>query len=440
MNKFLPMHKKSRIPKIFASMKSALILIAAILLSFMIYPCLFAGEKADIIVAKDGSGRYTSIQEAVNSVPDDNRRNIIILVRNGVYNEKIFITKSHITLVGENRDSTKIVYAELRKNWNKDHLGSDWGSAVINIDSLATNITLANMTVHNNYGGLFGNHDHQFAIRGGGTHVIIINCNIIADGGDTLSLWNKQDGMYYHSDCYFEGWVDFVCPRGWCYITDSRFFGYNLSASIWHDGDTEKDQKFVIRYSSFDGVPGFPLARHHRDAQFFLIDCIFMRNMADRPIYHPVSPTSVPWIWGERHYFYNCHREGGDYNWFSDNLETAEGSPKEYEISAKWTFRNTWDPEETMPAVLPFVFLPRPRNGSYNINPDKAELKWTPARNAIAHNIYLGITNKPGFIKNQKENVFTTGKLEPKTTYFWRVDEVTDTDTLKGPLWHFTTE
>jgi pectinesterase len=421
-------------------MKNTRSMISMLVLVIAFHTFTSAKEKADIIVAKDESGNYTSIQEAINSVPVDNKQNVIILIRRGIYNEKIYITRSYITLVGEDRDSTKIIYAELRKNWVKEHQGSDWGSAVINIDSLVTNITLANITVHNNYGGLYGDHDHQFAIRGGGTRVIIVNCNILADGGDTLSLWNKKDGMYYHANCYFEGWVDFVCPRGWCYITDSRFFGHNMSASIWHDGDTEKDQKFVIRYSSFDGLPGFPLARHHRDAQFFLLDCIFMRSMADRPIYLPVSPNSVPWIWGERHYFYNCHREGGDFNWFADNLESAESHPKANEISAKWTFRGIWDPEETMPLVLPFVFLPRPRNGSYNAESEKVELTWTPARNAVSHNIYFGKTNKPEFIGNQKENKFAAGKLDIKTTYFWRIDEITEEDTLSGPLWHFTTK
>jgi pectinesterase len=421
-------------------MKKIFYLITILMLFFTFHSYTFAKEKANIIVAKDGSEKYTSIQEAINSVPVDNKQSVIILIRKGIYNEKIYITKNHITLVGEDRDSTRIIYAELRKNWVKDHQGLDWGSAVINIDSLVTDITLANMTVHNNYGGLYGDHDHQFAVRGGGTRVIIVNCNIIADGGDTLSLWNKKDGMYYHANCYFEGWVDFVCPRGWCYITDSRFFGHNLSASIWHDGDVDKSQKFVIRYSSFDGVPGFPLARHHRDAQFFLLDCIFLRNMADRPIYHPISPNSVPWIWGERHYFYNCHREGGDYNWFLNNLESAEGSPNANEITAKWTFRGTWDPEETMPAVLPFVFLPRPRDGLYNVESEKVELNWTPARNAVMHNIYFGKTNAPEFIGNQKENKFTPGKLDAKTIYFWRIDEITEADTIHGPLWHFTTK
>jgi pectinesterase len=413
---------------------------AAAILTCMFTSSLEAVEKANIIVAQDGSGHCKSIQDALNLIPAENRKNVIILIRKGIYREKLFITNSFVTLVGEDRDSTRIVYAELRKNWNNEHNGSDWGSAVVNIDTLVTDITIANLTVHNNYGGLFGDHDHQFAVRGGGTRIIIMNCNIVADGGDTLSLWNRQEGMYYHTNCYFEGWVDFVCPRGWCYITDSKFYGHNLSASIWHDGSTKKDQKFVIRYSSFDGVLGFPLGRHHRDGQFFLLECIFSRNMADLPIYHPSSPSSVPWKWGERHYYYNCHREGGDYNWFLDNLESAAGMLNENEITAKWTFAGSWDPEETMPSVLPFVFMPRPRDGSYKVQRERTVLKWTPARNTISHNIYFGRTATPAFMKNQKENMFVAGKLESKTAYFWRIDEVSEVDTLRGLLWHFTTE
>lgn len=406
-------------------------------LSFHSY--MVAKERANIIVAKDGSGMYTSIQEAINSVPIDNKENIIILIRKGIYNEKIYITKNYITLVGEDRDSTRIVYAELRKNWVNDHNGSDWGAAVVNIDSNVTNIILADLTIYNNYGNLYGNHDHQFAVRGGGTHIIILNCNIKADGGDTLSLWNKVDGMYYHANCYFEGWVDYVCPRGWCYITDSKFYGHHLSASIWHDGDVQKNQKLVIRYSSFDGVQGFPLGRHHRDGQIYLLDCKFSKFMADTPIYLP-NTSKTPWKWGSRHYYYDCDRTGGNFDWFKDNLETAVGSPNESDITAEWTFDGMWNPEETMPSVLSTVFLPRPRDKSHLLQNDGLLLKWVSARNANSHNVYFGKSNPPEFKRNQKENVFDPGTLEPSTTYYWRIDEVIDADTSSGPVWQFTTK
>jgi pectinesterase len=414
---------------------------AVFIFIFIFFPSMFAKDKADIIVAQDGSGQFTKIQDAIDSVPADNMHNVVILIRNGVYNEKIFIKKSFITLVGEDRDSTRIIFAVLRKNVNSTVMDmyKDWGTAVINIDSSVTDLTLANFTVYNNYGSLYHTEDHQFAIRGNGTRIIIINCNVMADGGDTLSLWNKKNGMYYHSNCYFEGYVDYVCPRGWCYITDSKFYGRNLSASIWHDGDADRSQKFVIRNSSFDGVQGFPLGRNHRDGQIYLLECKFSQNMADTPIYWP-DGSKTTWQWGDRHYYYNCHRDGGDYVWFKNNLETAAGSPKPTDITAKWTFDGKWDPEETMPAVLPKVFLPRPRDNANQIWNKSVTLKWVPARNAISHKVYFGSSKTPKFKKNQKNNSFYAGKLKPKTTYYWRIDEVTATGTQRGPLWHFTTK
>jgi pectinesterase len=397
-----------------------------------------AGENAAVVVAQDGTGKYRSIQQALDAVPPDHKQLIIIFVKNGIYNEKLFITRNNIALVGEDRDSTRIIFPELRRNWIKDHDSSDWGAATINIDSSAADITLANLTVHNNYGSLYGVHDHQFAVWGLGTRITIIRCTIISDGGDALSLWNKPRGMYYHADCSFEGWVDFVCPRGWCYITDCSFFGHNLSASIWHDGETDERQKFVVQYSTFDGVPGFPLGRNHLDGQFYLLHCIFSQTMADKPFYRPKS-SKRPWLWGDRHYYYNCHRVGGDYAWFSDNLAAAPGSPRDSDIDVRWTFDGRWDPEETMPAVLPTVFLPKPRDAAYRVSADGLKLTWIPARNALSQNIYFGKNEKPEFAGSKKETFFLTGKLESGTTYYWRIDEVTENGTIAGPLWHFTT-
>ncbi|HTY36280.1 MAG TPA: pectinesterase family protein [Bacteroidota bacterium] len=413
---------------------------AVIVLFLLVAAKTLCGERAQIIVAQDGSGTCRTIQEALNSVPKDNATNVTILIRKGTYNEKIFIVQSHVILVGEDRDSTRIVYAELRENWTKAHDGKDWGSGVVNIDSTANDVILANLTIYNNYGSLHHTSSHQFAVRGNGTRVMILSCNVIADGNDTVSLWNRDNGLYYHANCNFEGWVDYVCPRGWCYITDSRFYGHNLNASIWHDGRADKTQKFVIRYSYFDGVPNFPLGRHHRDAQIFLLDCIFSRTMADRQIYLPVSPNAEVWKWGPRHYYFNCHREGGDYAWFADNLKEAEGSPSASQIDAKWTFGGRWDPEGTMPSVLPFVSQPVPRDGAYGIPTEQVNISWVPSRNADASIAYFSKESNPERVAIQSVRSFRLGALEPHTRYFWRIDEVVGADTIKGPLWHFTTK
>ncbi len=399
-----------------------------------------SGRRFDVIVDWRGTGDFRTIQSALNSVPAGRSERTTILIRNGLYNEKIFITRSHLVLAGESRDSTRIVYPELREQWNREHDGSDWGAGVVNIDSETSDVTLANLTVYNNYGSLYGAYNkHQFAIRGYGTRVILLRCAVISDGGDALSLWDKQDGMYYHENCLFEGWVDFVCPRGWCFISDSRFFGHNTaSASIWHDGSTDKNQKFVIVNSFFDGVSGFPLGRNHLDAQFFLIGCRFSSNMSDRPFFRPPS-SPKPWAWGDRHYFYGCHREGGDYAWFRDNIGTAEGSPRAEEITPVWAFDGRWNPESDLPEVLPMTYHPAPMNRAEHVSADSLRLTWRSGRDASAHDVYFGASDSMEFRQRTPTGEFFPGSLAPATTYRWRVDEVTDEGIVKGDVWEFTT-
>ncbi|MEW5799911.1 MAG: pectinesterase family protein [Bacteroidota bacterium] len=313
-----------------------------------------AQHHYDVVVAKDGSGDVRSIQDALKKVPVSREGDFIIFIKNAVYNEKIFITQSNIVFVGEHRDSTKIVFAELRKHWNASLSGSDWGSAVVNIDSTANDITFMNVTVYNNYGSLSGNRDHQFALWGKGTRIILYNCAVISDGGDALSLWNATEGMYYHAQCYFEGWVDFVCPRGWCFITGSKFYGHNTTASLWHDGSSDPDQKFVITNSYFDGVKNFPLGRHHRDGQFILLNCTFSENLADSAIHYPsYSPNARRWKWGRRHYYFQCKREGGNYRWFTDNFdEYPDGTLTAAAVTPQWVFRKKWDPVKRLEAIF----------------------------------------------------------------------------------------
>jgi len=402
----------------------------------------------EIIVSQTGSGQFRSIQDALNSIPADNARSVVIFIKNGTYNEKLFIAKSHVALVGERRDSTRIVYAELRSNWTKapntrtieaaQH--DDWGAAVVNIGDNVTDVILANLTMHNNYGSLHGNNEHQFAVRGfNATRIAILYCTIRSDGGDALSLWNPS-GIYYHANCSFEGWVDYVCPRGSCYITDSKFYGHNLSASLWHDGSYDKNQKFVIRNSAFDGVQNFPLGRHHRDAQLYLIDCTFSATMADRPIYSPKSPNVKPWLWGARHYFHNSRRDGGAFAWLADNLSEAKGALRPNDVTAAWTFGGTWDPEAMLPSVLPFAAIPQPRNGGYEVSTGGITLRWIAGRNATQHRIYFGNTSPPPLVATHSNASYTTGRLKPSTVYSWRVDEVTPSGIIPGDLWQFTTD
>jgi hypothetical protein len=99
-----------------------------------------------------------------------------------------------------------------------------------------------------------------------------------------------------------------------------------------------------------------------------------------------------------------------------------------------------WDPEKDMPSVLPFSFLPKPKRGAHDVPLRKSTLSWIPGRNALQHNIYFGASEEPDFKGTQKHTVYEPGTLQPETTYYWRVDEVTEDEIVQGQVWSFRTQ
>lgn len=343
-------------------------LVTHIARSLVVIACLlgsgYIANAQNLIVDAAGNGDFKSIQEAINSLPDNATAQRVIYIRNGIYREKIFIEKNLITLIGEDKNKTQLVISLARDIWrceNKD----DWGVATINLkgnDLVLENLTITNSFGLDNMNNIEGIHidcaadsinhfktvrrdGHQMALRSfGTTRLIVRNCILRAYGGDTVSPWNTDNGMFYFNDCLMEGGVDFYCPRGWAYAENCEFVAHGNVAAIWHDGSKVKDSKTVLKNCVFRGDDGFKLGRYHRDAQFFIINCSFAKNMADAPIYlNPSKPQNII-QWGERVYFFNSHRQGGDYAWHADNLQQAAGSPLAEQISANWTFAGQWQP------------------------------------------------------------------------------------------------
>jgi pectinesterase len=313
--------------------------------------------QSKIVVAKDGSGDFKTIQGAINSLPDSSSASRAIFIKKGIYNEKLYIEKSNIIFEGEDRETTIITASIARDEWRCLH-NDDWGVATMNIDG--NDITLKDLTVANSFGfdwkedktvhcptdtaskkKVITRRSHQMALRTiRATRLKAINCHFRAYGGDTVSPWNVEEGMFYFKDCVIEGGVDFYCPRGWAWAENCEFVAHTGTAAIWHDGSAHEDSKTVLKNCRFSGYDGFLLGRYHRDAQFYLINCSFAKNMKDSAIYR--VPTSNKIQWGHRVYYYNCHREGGnDYKWYADNLPAGL---KADEININRVFKNKWNP------------------------------------------------------------------------------------------------
>ncbi|CAI8593305.1 unnamed protein product [Vicia faba] len=66
--------------------------------------------QANVVVAKDGSGKFKTVAEAVATAPDNGKTRYVIYVKRGTYKEKVEIgkKKTNVMLVGDGMDATII--------------------------------------------------------------------------------------------------------------------------------------------------------------------------------------------------------------------------------------------------------------------------------------------------------------------------------------------
>ena len=289
-----------------------------------------------VVVDIAGHGDFVSIQDAINSLPDESKSQRVIVVKNGNYNEKLLIEKNNVLIKGESRSKVVIVQSISRDEFRCDH-ADDWGVATVNVNG--NDVTLANLTVRNSFGFDFtvekmipcandtAKHEkkitkngHQMALRTmKATRFAAIDCTFSSYGGDTVSPWNVDNGYFYFRNCRIEGGVDLYCPRGWAWADNCEFYAYNGTAILWHDGSKHKESISVLNQCYFDGYKDFYLGRYHRDAQMLLMNCRFSDNLRDSAIYHVSKNTET--IMSKRIYYKGCKKDSGQYKWFSDNNE-----------------------------------------------------------------------------------------------------------------------
>jgi hypothetical protein len=87
---------------------------------------------------------------------------------------------------------------------------------------------------------------------------------------------------------------------------------------------------------------------------------------------------------------------------------------------------------------------PQPADGATGVNV-ATDLVWRPGREAKSHEVYVGTDADAvaaGTVPTatQTERSYTPAFLEFGTTYYWKVDEVGEAETVEGNLWTFTTQ
>lgn len=174
-------------------------------------------ESYDIVVALDGSGDYTSIQDAIDAVPDAGISRTVIYIKDGTYNtEKLYIPeeKTNITMIGESREGTIISYhiydcgdskcpTEDAALWSDENNRT---SATLTIK--ADGFIGKNLTIENTAGAV----GVAQAITIQADKIIFINCNITGYQ-DTLYTWTTT-GRSYFKNCLVVGRTDYIYGGG----------------------------------------------------------------------------------------------------------------------------------------------------------------------------------------------------------------------------------
>ncbi|MCJ7778272.1 MAG: pectinesterase family protein, partial [Sedimentisphaerales bacterium] len=111
------------------------------------------GKTRQIVVNADGHGDFNSIQKAIDSVGKGNKERVVVLIKPGLYKQRVLIPKNKpfITLRGIDPYKTIISYNlnhEMIKPDGSGKYGSDCATLIVG----SPDLILENLTIENTHG------------------------------------------------------------------------------------------------------------------------------------------------------------------------------------------------------------------------------------------------------------------------------------------------
>lgn len=172
-----------------------------------IFSFLFGKEPyITITVSQDGKSDFISIQEAINSTRDLGPSEAIIIIKNGIYKEKIIIpsNKHQLTLKGQNSEKTIITNSDFSGKIDSftNQKMTTFTSYTVLVNG--ENTKIENLTIQNTY----CQKGQAVALHVEGDKFIGKNLRLLGCQ-DTLYTATNNSRQYYEN-CYIEGTTDFI--------------------------------------------------------------------------------------------------------------------------------------------------------------------------------------------------------------------------------------
>lgn len=156
--------------------------------------------KYNFVVAKDGSGDFKYIQDAINAMRVFPLAPITLFIKNGVYNEKVELSANNtdVTFIGESIDKTIISFNDYS---GRGKMGT-FDSYTVKISG--NRFKAENITFENSAGRV----GQAVALYVDGDKAIFKNCKFLGNQ-DTIYNGGEYSRQYF-IDCHIEGTTDFI--------------------------------------------------------------------------------------------------------------------------------------------------------------------------------------------------------------------------------------
>lgn len=159
-----------------------------------------------IVVARDGTGEFRTVGEAVEVCRAFMEYHKVIFVKKGTYKEKLVLPSwlTHIEILGEDAAQTVITYDD-HANIYFPETGKGMGTfRTYTVKVQGNYITFRNITIENNAAKL----GQAVALHTEGDHLQFIGCRLL---GNQDTVYTGVGGTrILFKDCYIEGTTDFI--------------------------------------------------------------------------------------------------------------------------------------------------------------------------------------------------------------------------------------
>lgn len=295
-----------------------------ILLLFLIaFQSAFATDNpvnADMIVAADGTGDFTKIQDAIDATKAFPDKRITIFVKNGIYHEKVRVPSWNnlLSIIGEDAEKTII-------SWDDyfDKIGRGRNSTFFTATFLveADDFYAENLTVENTAGEV----GQAVALHVEGDRCAFKNCWILGNQDTVYVTGEKSRQLFSH--CKIEGTTDFIFGSATALFSNCEIIS--------------RSNSYITAASTTKGKP----------FGFVFLNCKLLAIDGVQKVY-----LGRPWRIYAKTVFLNCFldkhiREEGWHNWNKIDAETntfyAEynnsGDGAKTENRVKWSHQLTND-------------------------------------------------------------------------------------------------